>query len=103
MTELELQDYYYQFSKVTQDDREIFKNTWSQTRPYEFQDLNHTQVTFEFDLNLYTIQRDVYSLLDLIGDVGGLNEGLMLLIGIVIALVNFEKFQHFLIEHLFKK
>ena len=42
LTELELQDYYYQFSQLTQDDRQIFKNTWSQTRPYEFKDLNHT-------------------------------------------------------------
>ena len=41
--------------------------------------------------------------MDLIGDVGGLNEGLMLLIGVLITLLNFEKFQHYLIEHLFKK
>ena len=92
MTELELQDYYYQFSQLTQDDRLLFKNTWSQTRPYEFKDLNHTQVTFEFDLNLYNVKRDVYSLLDLIGDVGGLNEGLILLIGVFIGFVNFDKF-----------
>ena len=45
----------------------------------------------------------MYSFLDLIGDVGGLNEGLGILLGLVLGFLNFQKFQHFLIEHLFKK
>ena len=67
-------------------------NTWSTTRPYEFPDFNHTQITFEFDLNLYRIDRDVYSILDLIGDVGGLNEGLAILLGLTLGFLNFQKF-----------
>lgn len=41
--------------------------------------------------------------MDLIGDVGGLNEGLGIILGLVLGFLNFQKFQHFLIEHLFKK
>lgn len=40
----------------------------------------HLQITFEFDLTLYRIDRDVYSILDWVGDVGGLNEGLFLIL-----------------------
>ena len=44
------------------------------------------QVTFEFDLTLYRIDRDVYSLLDWVGDVGGLNEGLFIIFKVILAL-----------------
>ena len=63
----------------------------------------HLQVTYEFDLNLYRIDRDVYSVLDWIGDVGGLNEGLVILFSMLIGLANFNSFDHYLIEGLYKK
>ena len=50
-------------------------NRFEKTRPYEFDDDVHTQISFEFDLTLYRVDRDVYSILDWIGDIGGLNEG----------------------------
>ena len=40
-------------------------------RPYEYFDDVHIAITFEFDLNLYRIDRDTYSLLDWLGDIGG--------------------------------
>ena len=59
------------------------------------------QVTWEFDLTLYRVDRDVYSILDWIGDVGGLSEGLVIGLGAVLAFLNFKHFEHFLIEQLF--
>ena len=61
------------------------------------------QVTFEFDLTLYRIDRDVYSILDLIGDLGGLAEGLFIILAIILGLLTFNDFDHFLIEHLYGK
>ena len=63
----------------------------------------HLQVTFEFDLNLYRIDRGVYSILDWISDIGGLSDGLVLIMAALIPIINFHTFEHFLIERLFVK
>lgn len=60
-------------------------------------------MTFEFDLNLYRIDRAVYGILDWISDIGGLSDGLILLITAILPIMNFKTFEHFLIEHLFVK
>ena len=80
---------------------EIFKNRFEKVRPYEFPDRVHTQITFEFDRTLYRIDRDVYSILDWIGDVGGLNEGVKVALGCILMFLQFNNFDHFLIERLF--
>ena len=64
---------------------QIFTNSYQLTRPYEWPDRVHMQVTFEFDLTLYRIERDVYSFLDWVGDVGGLFEGLYLILKVVLV------------------
>ena len=48
-----------------------------QKRPYEFDDNVHVAVTFELDLDLTVIDRQVYSILDWLGDIGGLAEALV--------------------------
>lgn len=88
---------------MTEDDRRIFSNRISHTRPYEFPDSTHMQVTFEFDLDLHRVDRDVYSILDWIGDIGGLREGLAIILAGCISLVKFHSFEHFMIEHLYAK
>lgn len=70
-------------------------------RPYEFKDRVHLQISFEFDLTLYRVDRDVYSILDWVGDVGGLNEGLFLFFQVILVFSQFYDFEHFLIERLF--
>ena len=55
-------------------------------------------ISWEFDLTLYRVDRDVYSLLDWIGDIGGLMEGFIVILSATFALTNFKKFEHFLIE-----
>lgn len=101
LTDLSLQDKYYQFSALTEQDLRIFSNVFQKTRPYEFPDRVHVQITFEFDLNLHRIDRDVYSFLDWVGDVGGLNEGLYLGLKVVLIFFQFHDFEHFLIERLY--
>lgn len=60
-------------------------------------------MTFEFDLTLYRIDRDVYSVLDWIGDVGGLNEGLYIILKMVLLFCQFNDLKHFMIPRLFKQ
>lgn len=73
------------------------------SRPYEFKDRVHLQITFEFDLNLYRVDRDVYSILDWVGDMGGLNEGLYLGLKVILIFFQFYEFDHFLIQRLYSK
>lgn len=101
LTELELQDDYYQFSALTEDKKMIFSNDYEMRRSYENSDRVQMQVQWEFDLTLYRIDRDVYSILDWIGDVGGLSEGLVIGLGAALSLVNFYRFDHYLIEQLY--
>ena len=98
---MSLQDKVFQFSGLTEDEEQIFSNVFQTVRPYEFPDRVHLQITFEFDLNLYRIDRDVYSLLDWIGDVGGLNEGLYLFLMVVLSFFEFYEFDHYLIERMY--
>ncbi len=60
-------------------------------------------MTFEFDLDLHRVDRDVYSILDWIGDIGGLREGLVIILAGCLGLVKFHSFEHFMIEHLYAK
>lgn len=46
---------------------------------------------------MHRIDRDVYSILDWIGDVGGLREGLFIIFSIVQGFLNFNTFEHFMI------
>ena len=71
-------------------------------RPYEFRDRVHLQVSYEFDLTLHRIDRDVYSILDWIGDVGGLNEGLFLFFSVILAYFQFYDYENFLVDRLFR-
>lgn len=103
LTDLGLEDLLYQFSGLTEQDRRIFRNEFIVNRPYEFPDYVHLQITFEFDLTLYKIDRDVYSVLDWFGDVGGLYEGLYRLFNFIVALFYYRALEHYLIENLFLK
>ena len=60
-------------------------------------------MTYEFDLDLHRIDRDVYSILDWIGDVGGLREGLFIILSMVLGFLNYSTFEHFMIKNLYQK
>ena len=45
-------------------------------RPYEMNDNVHIRISYERDLNKTVIERTVYGILDMLGDVGGLTEAL---------------------------
>ena len=102
VTDLQLNDHQYQFGSFTEQESRIMNIADWKIRPYEHDDNVHTSVTIEFNLNLYHVERDVYSALDWIGDVGGLNEGLSIAFAAILVLINFNSFDHYLIESLYK-
>ena len=62
----------------------------------------HVQVTFELDLNFVVIDRQVYSVLDWLGDIGGLVESLFFIGGIVLMVFNYTHFDFLINSHLFR-
>ena len=62
----------------------------------------HTSVTFEFDLNYFRVDRDTYNALDWLGDLGGLFEALVIILGLVYGLIQFHAFEDFLVSKLYR-
>ena len=71
-------------------------------RPYEYYDDVHTAITYEFDLNLYRIDRETYNLLDWIGDIGGLYSAVMLLLALFFGLLTYHTFEDHLVSELYR-
>ena len=71
-------------------------------RPYEFKDDVHMTIAYEFDVNLYRIDRETYNTLDWLGDIGGLGEALMIIIGFFYTLYHYKAFENYLVTQLFK-
>ena len=59
------------------------------TRPYEFDNQVHMALTFEMDLDLGNINRQVYNLIDWIGDIGGLGEGCFFISVTLLSVIHF--------------
>ena len=60
-------------------------------------------MSFELDLNLHRIDRVVYNGLDLLGDLGGLQQALAVVIGAVVTLLNYQKLENYLVKLLFSE
>ena len=100
--QLDLQDRVWQWSTWTKEDYNIFKIHETKKRPYEFRDNVHIQVTFEFDLDFTVTDRQVYSILDWLGDTGGLVEALFFIGGTVLILFNYTQFESLMVRHLYR-
>ena len=59
-------------SHLRDSEHSIFSFKEINNRPYELDDLVQTQVTYEMDMNHYLVTKEMYTLLDLIADIGAL-------------------------------
>ena len=87
---------------MTEDRSFIFGIKPLTMRPYEYWDDVHIAITYEFDLNLFQIDRDTYSLLDWLGDIGGFQSALVLLLGIIFGIINYHTFEDHLVAQLYR-
>ena len=71
-------------------------------RPYEYFDDVHIAVVFEFDLNLYRVDREAYNLLDWLGGIGGLKGALTIILSFIFVVFNYHTFEDYLVSHLYK-
>ena len=102
VTQLELYD-NIPLGELYPESREIFKITSQNQRPYEFPDGNQVVVSFEVSLDRIKIQRIVFSLLEWLGDVGGLLEILYITFSLLYMAFHYQTFEEYLVEKLYRK
>ena len=84
------------------DPERVFKIGEFTKRPFEFSNSVHISVTFEVDLDLQVIDRQVYNILDWIGDVGGLGEGCFFISYTILGIIHFGALDNMIISELFR-
>ena len=83
---------HIQLGPITEVEGNIFRIQPNAVRPYEYFDDVHFALAFEFDLNLYRIDREAYNLLDWLGDIGGLKEALTIILTFIFVIFNYHTF-----------
>ena len=103
-TRLELQDYdTAMLDAVTRINiNNIFRLKKQEVMPYEKEDNTWLSVTIERNLDIMHYERSVYTMLELISDVGGFNGALILLLALLSQIWNFNNFDNFMVTRLFK-
>ena len=103
-TFMELQDYeIIELDDLTKlEIEESF--VWKQIRsiPYEFPDAIHSAVAIELDLSLNTVERSVYTYVDLLSDVGGIQGIMVSTIALIVSYTSINSFDNYLVQKLYK-
>ena len=91
----------FHVGEITQDFYEIFEIERTIERPYEYFDNVHLALNYEMNLNLFMHEREVYTTLDWFGNIGGLAQGLQLLFGALLSLLNYKYYNNYMVAKLF--
>ena len=70
------------------------------SRPYEYLDNVHVALSYEFDRNLVTYEREAYTTFEWFGNVGGLAEGLHLFFGMFVMITNYNFYKVYMVSEL---
>ena len=103
VTEIELQDKLFDFGPFSEVVGEIFDIKELPTRPYEKNDHVHIRISFERDLNKMHMERTAYGILDMLGDVGGLNDALKVLGCWALGLIQINALENYLVSLLYQE
>ena len=73
-----------------------------ETRPYEAYNSALFAVSFRMNMNLVQIEREIYSSLDMFGNIGGLLTALLVIFGSLYKLSASNQFENWLVQNLFR-
>lgn len=94
ITKVYLQDEFVQNGESTLDVREIFRPIRQPSRSYEWDDNVLAEVKFEMDYDVMSIYRNVYNILAVLSDAGGLSTSVMAFLALVVYYLNYRKEQY---------
>ena len=89
--------------ELTHTDIRVFTTEEQSVRPYEFKDNVHLSISYEMELNKQSIDRTVYTLLDWLGDVGGLQGIIFDIGGFLLMFISGNGLTYLLLSSLFKE
>ena len=98
-----MQDKLFDIGPFTEIGGDSFRIRELPTRPYEKNDSVHVRVSFERDLDKINIERTAYGVLDMLGDVGGLNDALTTLCGLLVWLIQYNAFENYMVKLMYKE
>ena len=87
--------------ELTEETYEVFSIVDVRERPYEYFDDVHFAINYELNRSLDVYEREVYTSLDWFGNLGGLFEGFKLFFGILVAILNYNYYENYMVAHLF--
>ena len=61
----------------------------------------HIAVTYSLNLDKVIIKRSVYNVLDMLGDIGGLQFALIIILTFALMLLQFNKMDNYLVSEMF--
>ena len=93
----------FDIGPFTEISGESFRVNELPTRPYEKNDSVHIRISFERDLDKIIIERTAYGILDMLGDVGGLNDALKAIAGFFIAILQYNVFENYMVSLMYKE
>ena len=90
-TELELQDLYVDFDSLTElSDGTLFEMEELFHRPWEMDSITIGNISVELNRDVLYVQREGYTSLDLISDIGGMQGLLFTAISAIVAIINYN-------------
>ena len=102
-SELELQDLLFDLDELTMlQDQSVFSVGKVYNRPYEKDPDLMTSIVIETNLDQLFIQREGYTILDLLSDVGGLSGIGIWILDILTKILNYDYMNSYMTSKLFK-
>ena len=100
---MSLQDLAINLDYITVfEDSSVFKLNEITSRPFERDADLVAGIDIQNDLNLTTLSRDSYTLLDVLSDIGGIASGLIALLVPIVGLLNYNHLESFIASRLYK-
>ena len=85
------------------DNSEVFNLKIQSKRPLETWPELVMSISIEMDLDLIEVQRNLYTILDLLSDIGGFTSIFLSGLSFLIALWNFNNYEYHFLKNFFKK
>lgn len=96
------QDEFIQLGDWTATPAEFFRIEPKVDRPYEYPDKIMFMLRYEMNKNQFYLERTIYGVLDWLGDIGGFNEAIAMIIGATLFFIQFQPLGMYLVGKLYK-
>ena len=98
-----MDDSYLDLGDLTQEKDLTFRPEIAGYRPMEVNELSLLGISYEMDLDMISYDRRIYSVLDLVSDVGGLAGALFAAVRIICLVLRFYELEWYLVSKLYTK